>query len=182
MAGLRGQAGVVPVLLLASWVVPCQAKQYVVDQKHAAASDSNPGTAHKPLKTVKRSLELVQAGDKVVIRPGDYVEGSLILRTSGTKSQPIVFEAEVPGTATIAGGPRLAKFTRSEFPLLVGPPHRDPQNPERFIGALRVSRPKGQSQLTSASGTMESGSRAPGRSRTGARLAMVESRSRHPGR
>jgi len=29
---------------------------------------------------------------------------------------------------------------------------------------------------------MESGSRAPGRSRTGARLAMVESRSRHPGR
>src|SRR5208337_1597538 len=47
---------------------------------------------------------------------------------------------------------------------------------------LRVSRPKGQSQLTSASGTMESGSRAPGRSRTGARLAMVDSQSLHPGR
>ena len=121
--------------LLACWAVPCVAKQYVVDQKHAAASDSNPGTTGQPLKTVKRAVELVRAGDKVVIRPGEYVEGSLILQTSGTKSQPIIFEAEVPGTVAITGGPRLAKFTRSEFPLLIGPSRRDPQNPERYLGA-----------------------------------------------
>ena len=130
----RFSVGIV-LVLLACGAVPCSAKQYVVDQKHAAASDSNPGTAEAPLKTVKRSLELVQAGDKVRIRPGDYVEESLILRTSGTKSQPIVFEADVPGTAIIAGGPRLSKFTRSEFPLLMGPPGRDPQNAEHFMGA-----------------------------------------------
>ena len=48
------------------------AENYFVDDS-AAASDDNPGTASNlPLRTIRAALEKVQAGDNVIVRPGDY--------------------------------------------------------------------------------------------------------------
>ncbi len=110
-----------------------------MDQNSAIADDVGPGTAAKPFKTVKAAVEQVGVGDVVTIKPGVYTETSLILRSSGTAEQPIVFQAEQPGSVTIAGGPPLDAFTRSEFPLLFGAPGRDPANGERYKGAEYIT-------------------------------------------
>lgn len=47
---------------------------YVVSQGHPQASDENPGTEEKPLKTISGSLSRLQAGDTVWVRKGIYRE------------------------------------------------------------------------------------------------------------
>jgi len=59
--------------------------------------DGGPGTdPNHPLETVQRAADLAQAGDLVLIAPGDYHEGVWVPR-SGTAGQPIVFRGSAPG-------------------------------------------------------------------------------------
>ena len=70
-------------------------------------SDSNPGTADKPLKTLNKGLEKAlsnrRSGKGTLIRvyPGTYRES--IDRYASSSGKPIVFEAVEPGKAIISG-------------------------------------------------------------------------------
>lgn len=79
-------------LLLLVLAAPCSARQFVVDGSNLHATDTNPGTAALPFKTIQHAADVARAGDIVLIRPGVYAE-SVSVRHSGTAEHPIVFQA-----------------------------------------------------------------------------------------
>ena len=91
-------------LLLAVAFLPdrLSAKEFVVNQRDRAASDRNPGTPKKPLKTISAAVSKVRAGDKVTIHGGEYRE-TVIIKASGTNNAPIVIEA-APGEVPVIKG------------------------------------------------------------------------------
>ena len=87
------------------------AREFVVDQKNAKASDSNAGTLEKPLKTISAAALKVHAGDKVIIHAGQYRE-TVIINASGTAEVPIVFAAAPGETVVIKGSDVIKHWTR----------------------------------------------------------------------
>jgi parallel beta-helix repeat protein len=86
---------------------------YYVDQKVASASDKNPGTQALPWETIQNAGNYVQAGDTVVVEPGNY-QGVIFgwdapksgpySTIAGTAASPIVIEADpaaAPGSVVI---------------------------------------------------------------------------------
>ena len=73
---------------------------YYVDQNHAAASDSNPGTASEPWETIQQGVAQVTAGDTLIVKEGIYAaEGTgqrynpaLNPANSGTAENPIIIK------------------------------------------------------------------------------------------
>ncbi len=63
---------------------------YYVNQKHPQASDSNPGTIDQPWLTIQHAADVAQAGDTVIVYPGDY--GRTVIRHGGTVTQYITFK------------------------------------------------------------------------------------------
>jgi len=45
---------------------------YFVDQNNPNASDENPGTEEEPWKTIEHAVQVVQAGDTILIKEGEY--------------------------------------------------------------------------------------------------------------
>jgi len=82
-----------------------------VDNNHPAADDANTGESDRPLRTISKAVELVQPGDRVIIRPGVYREG-IALTKGGTKEKPVVIQAEKPGTVVVTGADPLKGWTR----------------------------------------------------------------------
>ena len=111
----------------------------VVDQAHSASSDDNPGSADKPLKTIKKAAALAQAGDTVLVKPGEYVEFSIIMTKSGTPDKPIVFQADKPWSVIISGGEHVKTYSLNEYPYLFGCPRRNPKNGELWDGAEYIT-------------------------------------------
>jgi len=69
-----------------------------------AGNDTNPGTQEEPVATIGKALELVPGpGTKVLIHPGTYREANLQLTKSGTRFEPVIIEANEPGTVIISG-------------------------------------------------------------------------------
>src|ERR1051326_6426739 len=70
-------------------------------------SDSNPGTAAQPFRTITHAYSAASAGTTILVAPGvytDYTSGwGIHLGKSGTASSPIVLQSQVPGGATIDG-------------------------------------------------------------------------------
>ena len=96
--GIRPRGfGVVPYKLLAPAI---GSRTWTVEPN---GSDSNDGTAEKPLRTIARAAELAKSGDVVTIGPGIYID-SVIVRNSGAPSLPIVFQAAERGTVVLTGG------------------------------------------------------------------------------
>ncbi|NTV31001.1 hypothetical protein HGA91_03430 [candidate division WWE3 bacterium] len=85
--------------------------------------DTNPGTSAQPVKTLKKALSLVQAGDTVIIRNGTYKEiVDLTLTTKGTANAPITVKGETPGQAlfdasglTIGFAEAFVSLTNAEY-------------------------------------------------------------------
>jgi hypothetical protein len=73
----------------------CAAAEYHVAQKHAQASDDNPGTAQRPWRSISHAAEVLQPGDTVIVHEGIYPE-SVAIKTSGGPGRPILFQGE-PG-------------------------------------------------------------------------------------
>jgi hypothetical protein len=90
-----------------------QAEEYHVAQNHPAADDSGTGTPDKPLKTITRAAEMVQPGGVVRIHAGVYRE-KVIIKQSGTKEQPIRFEADQGAAVVITGADLLTGWTKDE--------------------------------------------------------------------
>lgn len=90
-------------------------QELFVDPDDAGASDSNPGTAAAPLKTIARAMALANpaaGGTRVVLRPGIYREGiSVDASKSGTASAPLLIEAVPLGKAVLLGTDRLTGWT-----------------------------------------------------------------------
>ena len=112
-AGWAGEAGGgktrldPPVLLpdgteFVSWEVPLTfSKTYVVDRKHAQAGDDNPGTEDLPFKTINKAAQVLQPGERVVVKPGVYRECVRPARGGTGPAKMISYEAE--GEVTIKG-------------------------------------------------------------------------------
>ena len=57
-------------------------------------SDSSNGSGKAPFRTIQKAADIVGSGDRVVIKAGIYNE-MVIIKSSGTSSNPIVFEGEL---------------------------------------------------------------------------------------
>jgi len=73
-----------------------------VDQRHPLASDSNPGSETQPWETIQKAGSVLQAGDTVIVKTGDYTGDGTDIRYqpairpihSGTAANPITFKAQ----------------------------------------------------------------------------------------
>ena len=81
-------------------------KTYVVDQKHADASDTNDGSSEKPLKTINRAAELAKAGERVLVYGGVYRETIFPKYDGKSKSKMISYEA-APGEDVVVRGSKI---------------------------------------------------------------------------
>ncbi len=71
---------------------PTTGNSFVVATDAANASDSNPGTAAAPWKTLKKAASVAKAGQTVLVRAGIYYE-TLAPMSSGTAGNLITFKA-----------------------------------------------------------------------------------------
>ncbi|VGO18623.1 right-handed parallel beta-helix repeat-containing protein [Pontiella sulfatireligans] len=76
----------------------------------ATGSDGNDGSVGTPLSSIGEAVDRVNAlsatmapGSRIVIKPGVYREGGIVLKKNGTRFKPIIIEAETPGTVTLSG-------------------------------------------------------------------------------
>lgn len=75
----------------------------------SSGSDSNPGTAGYPFKTVQHAVDLAQPCQTIALRAGTYNE-SVRLKSSGTAEKPITLTGFYGETAVINGGTNPAVF------------------------------------------------------------------------
>ena len=66
------------------------AMNYCIDQNHASASDSNPGTIDRPWKTFAKANSTLAAGDTVYVKQGTY-SSYIAPVNSGTSSSRITY-------------------------------------------------------------------------------------------
>ena len=92
-------------------------RTYHVDQQHPAASDDNPGSAARPLRTISRAAALVKAGERVLIHAGVYRELVQPRNEGAGPDRMIAYEA-APGEQVILKGSRVleGKWVRSVDP------------------------------------------------------------------
>ena len=80
-----------------------------VDTRNPIASDSNPGTAAQPFRTIGAAVQVARSnnskgiGSKISISPGVYREQILLPIDSNATQAPIVIEAQETGAVTIEG-------------------------------------------------------------------------------
>jgi len=74
---------------------PLFARDWVVNQRHIQAADTNPGTAAAPLKTISAAAAQAQPGDTVKVSAGIYREWVKPPR-GGTAEKPIVYTSASP--------------------------------------------------------------------------------------
>ena len=79
-----------------------EAPGYYVDGSNPSASDSNPGTAALPWKTINKANSSLSPGDTVYIKAGTYTDGISPAR-SGTEFNRITFRAYGSDSVTITG-------------------------------------------------------------------------------
>jgi hypothetical protein len=91
--------------ILLSLTIPdiAQAAVYVTNSAIPSASDTNPGSASAPFRSVQRCVDALSAGDTCEIRPGIYNERPRVL-SSGTAANRIVLKGF---TGTIIKGVRV---------------------------------------------------------------------------
>ncbi len=126
-------------MLLSALAGHSAARVIWVDPTHASATDGGIGLKAQPLKTIKRAAAIARAGDVVTVLPGEYREKDIEIVFSGTRAQPIVFQAAFPGTVRVIGGPQVESYTRDESPILFGDRDRQAANHELWSGAEYIT-------------------------------------------
>ena len=100
------------------------AADLIVDQRHAKASDDNPGSAEAPFKTIGKAVGLAKAGDTVLIKGGDYRE-AVSIKSSGTAEQPLVIKAAPGERVLINGSAPITGWKKCTAADVRGNPHAD---------------------------------------------------------
>ena len=85
-------------------------KTYFVNQQHSYASDGNPGTLEKPLKTINKAAQLVKAGERVLIFSGVYRE-TIRPKNEGSAADKMISYESAPGEEVIIKGSRILNQT-----------------------------------------------------------------------
>ena len=83
-------------------------KTYFVDQNHAQASDTNPGTEDKPFRTINCAAQRVRAGERVLVNSGTYRE-LVRPRFSGAGCDRMISYEAAAGAKVIVKGSRVIK-------------------------------------------------------------------------
>jgi alpha-L-arabinofuranosidase len=78
-------------------------KTYVVNQRHANASDANPGTEELPLLTINKAAQLVRAGERVLLYAGVYREMIQPLQGGLSENKMIAYEAALGNEVVVKG-------------------------------------------------------------------------------
>lgn len=78
-------------------------RTYYVDQHHPAADDRNPGTEASPFLTISRAAQVLQAGERVVIKGGTYRETIIPVQGGTGPDSMIIYEA-APGEEVLVKG------------------------------------------------------------------------------
>jgi hypothetical protein len=88
---------------------------YYVDNGHAQASDSNPGTESEPWLTIRHAAGVVAAGDMVVVKAGTYNERVNIgSGHGGTANNKVTFKSEPRRSAVMEGFQLNSNYIRIE--------------------------------------------------------------------
>ena len=112
-----------------------------VDQRHPRASDTNPGTAAMPFKTIGRAAELLQPGERVLVASGVYREWVCPAR-GGTDPEHIISYEASPGAQVVVKGSEVLRSKLEESrPWLPDPvPGVPPKVVPRPIRMVRLPR------------------------------------------
>ncbi|OIP82741.1 MAG: hypothetical protein AUK44_06975 [Porphyromonadaceae bacterium CG2_30_38_12] len=100
-----------------NWEEPQQyIKTYYVDQKNPKASDTNNGAEKSPFKTIARAAEVLQAGERVVIKKGIYRESVHPAQGGASPEKMISYEAARGEEVIICGSIEVPNnyFKKSE--------------------------------------------------------------------
>jgi chitodextrinase len=81
------------IILLSGSVAIAADYDYYVDARNGS-NGNNGRSAGDAFKTIQKATDVVQAGDRVLVKAGVYYE-RIVVKASGTSSNPIVFEGEV---------------------------------------------------------------------------------------
>jgi len=76
---------------------------YYVDGNNPSASDGNQGTADHPFKTISKAAEIMEPGDRVIIREGEYRETVHPARGGESAEKMITYEAAAGAKVIISG-------------------------------------------------------------------------------
>ena len=123
------------------------ARTLIVNPSLTGANDANPGSDAQPLRTISRAAELVQPGDVVKIHSGVFRE-KVTIKESGTKEQPISFEAAPGAQVVITGADPLTGWTKETansfsvswpFKLFQGDDH-NPRGSEQIFVSRQLNR------------------------------------------
>lgn len=79
------------------------AADFYIDQNNSGASDSNPGTAERPWKTITKANTTLKAGDTVYVHGGTYTSSNVAPNNSGTAGAYITYQNYPGETVTISG-------------------------------------------------------------------------------
>ncbi len=87
-------------------------RTYVVNNRASNASDDNPGTQARPLRTIQAAANRAQPGDTILVRAGVYRERVVPPRGGTSPDRPITYRA-VPGEkVSIRGSERITGWRR----------------------------------------------------------------------
>ncbi len=85
-------------------------KAYYVDNRHPKASDENPGTPELPFHTINKAAQVLQPGERVVIKTGVYRE-KIVPARGGTGPEAMISYEAAPGAEVVVKGSRPAPPT-----------------------------------------------------------------------
>jgi Right handed beta helix region len=107
-----------PTSMVSASEVDAETATLVVDGSNRSASDSNPGSAERPLRTVRRAAALAAVNNlrgiatRIRIRSGVYRETVTLGAWDGQTSAPISFEGPATGAAVLSGSDVWFGWTR----------------------------------------------------------------------
>lgn len=88
------------------------AKTYWVDNSNPTASDDNPGTENQPFKSINRAAEVLQPGERVIVKAGIYRESVQPMKGGEGPDKMISYQAEpgviIKGSELVSEGWKLA--------------------------------------------------------------------------
>jgi hypothetical protein len=89
--------------LVASSLVTAHAASATTYSIAVHGDDLNPGTTAQPFQTIQAAADLAQAGDTIIVEPGQYAGFAFSFgrQQTGTQNAPITFVAR-PGVAIVS--------------------------------------------------------------------------------